>query len=118
MMTPHSSSSVHAILTAPLADLGLTPETQFSFTAVAFDNYFTGEATDVIEGMVFTPGSPKFVGGGVPATGVPAGGASLLSIARLPGGEAASPSQTGLLLMYRDGKNGREADSIGVEVRR
>lgn len=72
--------------------------------------------TDFIEGMVYTPGSPKFVGGGVPATGVPAGGARLLNIAQLPGGEAASPSQTGLLLMYRDGKKGQEADSIEVRI--
>jgi subtilisin family serine protease len=111
-------NSANAILTAPLADLGLTPETQFRFSAVAFDNYFTGEATDAIEDMVYTPGSPKFVGTGVPETGVPAGGASLLNVARLPDGEAASPSQTGLLLVYRDGRTGQEADSIGVDSRR
>jgi len=111
-------NSANAILTAPLADLGLTPEGQFSFTAVAFDNYFTGEATDLIEGMVYTPGLPKFVGGGIPATGVPTSGASLLSIEQVPGGAAASPSQTGLLLMYRDGKKGREADPIGIGSRR
>jgi hypothetical protein len=111
-------NSANVILTASLADLGLAPETKFSFTVVAFDNYFTGEATDFIEGMVYTAGVPRFVGDGVPASGVPAGGASLLSVARVPGGDAASPSQTGLLLMYRDGKKGREADAIQVNVRR
>ena len=92
----------------------MTPSTQFSFTVVASDNYFTGEATDMVEGMTFTPGAPKFVGSGVPATGVPAGGSSVLNIGLFGPGKAASPSQTGLLLMYRDGQKGREADAIKV----
>jgi hypothetical protein len=105
-------NSADVILTAPLSALGLTPDTQFDFAVLAIDNYFTGELTDVSEGMTYTPGAPRFVA--VPATAVPAGGSSLLSIGLFAPGESASPSQSGLLLMYRDGKPGREADAIRV----
>ena len=106
--------SANAVLTAPLSALGLTPDTQFDFAVVALDNYFTGELTDSIEGMTYTPAAPRFVAVGVPDSGVPAGGSSLLSIGFFAAGERASPSQSGLLLMYRDGKPGREADAIRV----
>jgi len=84
----------------------------------AFDNYFTGVLTDAIEDITYTPATPRFVGSGVPATGVPAGGSSTLTILGVPGGDVASPSQTGLLLMYRDGKIKHEADGIRVELDR
>ncbi len=106
--------SANAILTAPLSALGLTPSTQFNFSVFAFDNYFTGALTDAIQGMTYTLGTPRFFGSGIPAAGVPAGGSSTLAISAVPGGDAASPSQTGLLLMYRDSKTEREASQIIV----
>jgi subtilisin family serine protease len=106
--------SGNAILTAPLSALGLTPTTQFDFSVYAFDNYFTGALTDAITGMTYTAGAPRYVGSGIPPTGVPAGGSSTLNVSAVPGGDAASPSQTGLLLMYRDGRSQREADPIAV----
>ena len=105
--------SANAILTAPLSALGLTPSTQFDFSVFGCDNYFTGACTDAIEGMTYTLGAPKFVGSGIPASGVPAGGSSTLTINAVPGGDVASPSQSGLLLMHRDNK-GQEASSITV----
>lgn len=107
-------NSANAILTAPLSVLGLTPSSQFNFSVFAFDNYFTGSLTDSIENMTYTVGTPKFTASGVPASGVPAGGSSTLSISAVPGGAMASPSQTGLLLMYRDGKLKQEAATITV----
>jgi subtilisin family serine protease len=107
-------NSANAILTAPLSALGLTPGTQFDFSVFAFDNYFTGFLTDAIEGKTYTLGTPRFVGSGVPAGGVPAGGGSTLTINAVPGGDVASPSQTGLLLMYRDSSTEREASAITV----
>jgi len=107
-------NSANVILTAPLSALGLTPDTQFDFAVLALDNYFTGELTDAMEGMTYTPSAPRFVGVGVPAAGVPADGSSLLSIGLFAPGLSASPSQSGLLLLYRDGKPGREADAIRV----
>jgi len=107
-------NSGNAILTAPLSAIGLTPGTQFDFSVFAGDNYFTGFITDAIVGMTYTAGTPRYVGSGVPASGVPAGGSSTLSIAAVPGGDVASPSQTGLLKMYRDSRTQREADAIQV----
>jgi len=106
--------SGNAILTAPLANLGLTPGTQFDASFYAFDNYFTGALTDAIEGKTLTLGTPRFFGSGVPAAGVPAGGGSTLTIDAIPGGDVASPSQTGLLLMLRDSKSDQEASIITV----
>jgi len=107
--------SANAILTAPLSALGLTPSSRFDFSVFAFDNYFTGNLTDAIERMTFTPSTPRFAASGVPQTGVPAGGSSTLTIQAVAGGSTASPSQTGLLLMYRDGRVNTEADVIEVE---
>jgi subtilisin family serine protease len=114
-------NSGNMILTAPLSALGVTPDTKFDFSVYAFDNYFTGFLTDAIEGMTYTLGSPRFFGSGIPATGVPAGGSSTLTVDSIPGGDAASPSQTGLLLLYRDAKSTGnpalsegEADAITV----
>jgi hypothetical protein len=78
--------------------------------------------TDAIENMTYTPSTPRFTASGIPATGVPAGGSSTLSIQSVPGGDTASPSQTGLLLLYRDAKSSGnaglsegEADAITVK---
>lgn len=71
--------SGNAILTAPLGALGLAAGQVFGMSVYACDNYFTGNCTDAIEGMTCTVGSPRFIGtGGIPATGVPAGGSSTL----------------------------------------
>jgi hypothetical protein len=107
--------SGNLIATALLSDLGLSPTSQFDFSVVAFDNYFTGLGTDAIEGMTYTPSLPRFVAAGVPANGVPVGGASTLTIQEVPGGDAASPSQTGLLLLYRDGLSKQESSTITVK---
>lgn len=114
-------NSGNAILTAPMSALGITAATKFDFSVYAFDNYFTGALTDAIEGMTFTAGTPRFTGTGIPATGVPAGGTSTLTVQSVAGGAAASPSQTGLLMLYRDarGKGGpdtskQEADTLLV----
>ncbi len=107
--------SSNAIFTVPLSSIGLTETTQFNFSVLAFDNYFTGNLTDAILGMTYTPATPRFVGSGIPDTGVPAGGSSTLTINSVPGGDAASPSQQGLLLMYRDARSQRQADAVTVK---
>ena len=106
--------SSDVIMTVPLSAVGLTPTTQFNFSVVAGDNYFTGFTTDSITGMTYTAGTPRYVGSGIPASGVPAGGSSTLTITAVPGGAAASPSEKGVLLMYRDARTQRQADAISV----
>jgi hypothetical protein len=104
--------SANAILTVPMAAVGVSPGTAFTFSVYAFDNYFTGNLTDAIENMTFTAATPRFA---TPySVTVPAGGSTNLAIQSVPGGAAASPSQKGLLLMYRDGAPTREADGITV----
>lgn len=110
-------NSANAILTAPLEALGLTPNSTFDFRVLAVDNYFTGNLTDSIETMTYTPDTPKYFGSGVPPRGVPAGGRATLSVQAIPGGDQASPSQTGLLLLYRDALLDREAQTIQVRER-
>jgi minor extracellular serine protease Vpr len=106
--------SANFIATALLSDLGLTLGTPFDFSVFAIDNYFTGVATDAIEGMTYTLALPRFVASGVPAAGVPAGGTSTLTIAEQAGGDEASPSQAGFLLLYRDALRKKEASIIRV----
>jgi hypothetical protein len=107
-------NSGNIILTAPLAAMGLTPSSQFTFTVLGYDNYFTGTVTDYIENMTVTLGTPRYVDGGVPPAGVAPRGSATLAIAEVPGGDTASPSQTGLLLLYRDAKVNSEAQALTV----
>ena len=106
--------SANLIATALLSDVGLAPGTPFDFSVFAFDNYFTGEVTDAIEGMTYTLALPRFIASGVPTTGVPVGGTSTLTIAEQPGGDEASPSQAGFLLLYRDALRRKEASIVRV----
>jgi hypothetical protein len=107
--------SANVIFTAPLSALGLSPTDSFNMSVYAFDNYFTGALTDSVEGMTFSAGVPKYTGTGIPDTGVPAFRLATLHIAAVAGGATASPSQTGLLLMYRDAVPKFEAQAVSVK---
>jgi len=98
----------------PLAALGLSADSAFNFSIYAFDNYFTGNLTDAIEGMTFTLAKPRFATPPSSTLTVPAGGSTALTIQAVAGGATASPSQRGLLLMYRDGAPGKESEHVGV----
>ena len=76
----------------------------------AFDNYFSGNLTDALAGMAYTPAAPRYFATGVT---VPAGGSSTLAVPRTRR-RTVSPSQSGLLLMYRDARQQREADPITI----
>ena len=89
----------------------------------AYDNYFTGVLTDSIDTMTHTLATPKFTGSGLPAV-IPARGEATLNIASVAGGDVASPSQTGFLLMYRDASDvtrfdsRNEADLVQVKTKK
>jgi minor extracellular serine protease Vpr len=105
-------NSSNVIMTAPLSALGMVPNQQFGFSIYAFDNYFTGNLTDAIEGMTFNLAQPRFTAAGT--TVVPGNGTSVLQVSSVPGGDVASPSQKGLLLLYRDAQPKQEAQTISV----
>jgi minor extracellular serine protease Vpr len=106
-------NSGNMIMTVPLQALGLAPDHQFEFDVVAVDNYFTGRVTDTVADMRFTPATPKFTTDVITGT-VPAGGHAVTSVDNEPAGNIASPSQIGLLLLYRDAS--REAETIAVSL--
>jgi minor extracellular serine protease Vpr len=105
--------SANAVLTVPLSAVGVTAGQAFDFSVYAFDNYFTGALTDAVEGMTFTGATPRYAASAATLS-VPAGGSIALGITAPAGGAAASPSQRGLLLMYRDGAPKQEASTIDV----
>jgi hypothetical protein len=108
--------SPNRILTAPLSVMGLGANSQFDFTVVAFDNYFSGLVTDAIGPMRYTVGTPRYdFGGGLGDGAVPPGASVSVPVTAVPGGAAASPSQTGILLMSYAGVQDREA--IVVQAR-
>jgi subtilisin family serine protease len=109
-------NSGNAILTAPAAAIGLAPGQKFDFSVYAFDNYFTGNQTDAIENMTYTLGQPQFAVAGPQSFAVPAGGSTTLSFAPVPGGAAASPSNTGIQLLYRDAEASGRSDPSQKEA--
>jgi subtilisin family serine protease len=102
--------SANSIFSVPTAALGITDDTTFDFSVYAIDNYFTGTSTDGLENMTFTPTKPRIAVTNVSA-GVPPRGSVKLGTTAVAGGAAASPSQLGLLFMYRQNE-GSEADIV------
>jgi len=110
-------NSANIIYSVPMASVGLTPGQKFTFAILAFDSYFTGALTDLIGPMTFTLNAPRFATDG--ATGLasfilPIGGSGPIGVTKVVGGDAASPSQSGILLRYRDAKPGAEAELVTV----
>ena len=106
-------NSANAILTVPIEALGVTPDTKLSFSAFAADVYFSGETTDAILDMGFTPSKPRYAVSGEPSgvvKGYRLGRVDTLSVA---GGAQASPSQTGFLVTLRRNA-GKEAEVLVV----
>jgi minor extracellular serine protease Vpr len=106
--------SGNVIMTVPLSAIGLTEGTKFNFSVEAYDNYFTGNKTDEIGTMTFTPNLPRYFASGVPASIPGNGGTANLTVNEVAGGAAASPSQTGVLFLYRSQREGREAQVVRV----
>ena len=57
-------NSSNRIFTAPMSVMGLTATSQFDFTVLAYDNYFSGLVTDAIGPMRYTAGTPRYLFGG------------------------------------------------------
>jgi hypothetical protein len=120
--------SANVILTVPVSALTSVAGSQpfsvtapFTFSVLAFDNYYTGNLTDLIGPMKYEMDMPQSYPSS-PTVSVAAGASSGISV--LPNNASSpyltgpyngnSPSQSGLLLMYTNGKDGREADIVTV----
>ena len=88
----------------------IDPTQPFNFRVVGIDNYFTGVISDTIGTMTYQLNAPRFTAGAGVAVPVGVSGAVPVSGTASTG----SPSQSGLLLMWRDGMPGREASLVGV----
>jgi hypothetical protein len=88
----------------------IDPTQPFNFRVVGIDNYFTGVISDTIGTMTYQLNAPRFTAGAGVAVPVGVSGALPVSGTASTG----SPSQSGLLLMWRDGMPGREASLVGV----
>jgi subtilisin family serine protease len=108
-------NSSNRVFSAPMSVMGITAATQFDYTVLAYDNYFSGVVTDAIGPMRYTAGTPRYTfGGGLSDGVVPAGAAGAVPVTAVPGGAAASPSQTGILLMHYANPQAVEATTIDV----
>lgn len=106
--------SGNAIFSIPYEALGVSPGTKIGISVEVYDNYYTGNVTDAIYDKVFTGATPKYGPLNLVDELVPSySGLSFKPVA-YAGGAAASPSQTGILLLYRNQKADYEADIIKI----
>ncbi len=106
------------ILTVPAAAIGVAPGQAFNFQVFAIDGYFTGQVTDCSPGdctsyHTYTMGVPKYAVDNLFPT-VPAQDHLDLTVTKVPGGAEASPSQFGLLLLYRRAQIEQESEWVQV----
>lgn len=95
----------------PMSALGLAPGATITFSVDAYDNYYTGEITDSIAGMRFTPGASR-ISAAEPFGGVPVGGAtSGVPFTRNPAVPAAKSTELGVMLTYR-ANAGQESQAV------
>jgi hypothetical protein len=108
-------NSSNVILTAPMKELGMDgPATKFEFSVQAFDNYFNNSLTDSVGDMVFMGSKPRFAADRADFVVQPNKQVNV-KVTSVPGGAAASPSQTGFLVLYRDARAQSEARDISVK---
>lgn len=120
--------SANVILTVPVSALtssaggpAFSVTAPFTFSVLAFDNYYTGNLTDSIGPMKYEMDMPQSYSL-LPTASVPAGFSGGIEVypnnASFPyftgPYNGNSPSQSGLLLMYTNGKDGREADMVTI----
>jgi hypothetical protein len=106
-------ATANITLTVLMRDIGISAGSKFSYQVFAFDNYFTGSLTDWSGVATVTPNTPRF-SASASSVSVPVNGTAALTVSSNPAGDAASPSQSGLLLLHRDGKTGAEATAVTV----
>jgi subtilisin family serine protease len=109
-------NSQNWILPVPASAVDVRSNRPFKFYVLSFDAYFTGDLWDCSpfncgEYHQYQTGLPKYR----PVTTsvqVKKNGSSKITFSKPSGGATASPSQDGLLFLYRDAKVGRESDAV------
>ena len=108
-------NSGNVIFTVPLnipGGVAVAPGATLSFDVFVFDNYFSGNLTDSIEGMRFTPGNARFGVVGDPFGAVTAKTSATLGVTTATLPDTLS-SELGLLMMYRR-NDGKEAEALRI----
>jgi subtilisin family serine protease len=109
-------NSQNWILPVPAAAIDVTANRPFKFYVLAFDAYFTGSLWDCSpfncgEYHTYQVGRPKYRPNPW-SFRVERSSSYTLPFRSIAGGAAASPSQDGLLFLYRDALVGRESDVV------
>ncbi len=107
-------NTANVIMPLPLGLMGVDANTKLRLSVYAYDNYFTGAQTDAIENIFYTPSTPKFGPTGI-IYDQPRGESVTIQPVAVPGGAAASPSQTGLLMLHRSQPANFEASIVLVK---
>ena len=111
----NSTNMIYSVLYSQLGlPANVSRVTPLNIDVLGYDNYFTGFVTDVIEDVIFSPGMPKYNATPFPQFTVPIGGSTTLNITANPPGNAVSPSQSGILLGFRDARAKLESQPIRV----
>ena len=117
--------SANVILTAPLSALvhgatSVTVSSPFTFSVLAFDNYYTGNLTDILSGMKYELDMPKEYSA-FSSFAMPVGSTTIPIVPNNAANpyftgpyNGNSPSQKGLLFMYTHGKTGQESSQLTV----
>lgn len=105
-------NSGNVILTVPFSRLGVAAGTTLTMDFLAIDNYFTGNVTDSVTGVRFTPGSTRFGVVGDPFGAVASRESATLGVATATLPDTTS-SEQGLLVMFRRNA-GNEAEAIRI----
>lgn len=109
-------NSQNWILPVPAAAIDVIASRPFKFQVYAFDAYFTGSLWDCspfncVDQHTYQVGLPKYR----PQSWffpIPQAGTKTLAFTKPFGGNVASPSQQGLLFLYRDAPVGHESDHV------
>jgi minor extracellular serine protease Vpr len=103
--TLHATNAATTVLLVCAEQIGMTAAdigTPISGDLLAVDIYFTGNVTDVVEGLEFAPLGERYlavIGGSVVTGSIPSGATEALEVIDF-GPDGTNPSETGVMLLY------------------
>ena len=103
--TLHATNAATTVLLVCLEAIGMTAAdigSPITGDLLAVDIYFTGNVTDVVEGLEFAPLGERYlavIGGSVVVGSIPSGATESLTVID-NGPDGTNPSETGVMLLY------------------